>query len=111
MTVRPLRDLLYVERVRREKTAGGIVIPQTFDHRHRPSLKFGAIADHFEAKVLAVGPDVREVRPGDHVLVWTYAGAGEKRLWTGEPGDSKDRLFVRCPDDVVCAIDLEEAAQ
>ncbi len=34
-----------------------------------PSVRFGAVPDHFEAEVLAVGPLVKDVTPGARVLV------------------------------------------
>lgn len=108
MGLKPLRNLMHIERVVQEKTPGGLYIPQTFDHKHRPSLKFDAIRDYFEAKVLAVGPEVRDVEPGDHVLVWTFADGDGRQMFTGE-GDDK-RLLVRYPDDLVCAVDVAEAA-
>lgn len=106
--LKPLRNLMHIERVVREKTPGGIFIPQTFDHANRPSLKFGAMRDYFEAKVLAVGPEVRDVEPGDHVLVWTFADGDGRQLFTGEGDDN--RLLVRYPDDLVCAVDVEAAS-
>lgn len=106
--LRPLRNLMHVERVIQEKTPGGLFIPQTFDHKDRPSLKVGAMRDYFEAKVLAVGPDVRDVKPDDHVLVWTFADGDGSQLFTGE-GDEK-RLLVSYPEDLVCAIDMEVAS-
>ena len=109
MSLRPLRNLVQIEKVVREKTAGGIYVPTSFDHQARPSLKFGAIPDHFEARVVAVGPDVRDIGPGDHILVWQYADGDGSKLFTGD-GDA-ERLLIKYPDDIVCAIDLEEAAQ
>lgn len=105
--VRPLRDLLYVRRVKREKTAGGILIPAAFDHHNKPSLRVGAVPDYFEAEILAMGPEVREVTVGAHVLVKTWAGTDKRALYAGEAIDDQ-HLFVRYPDDLIGALDLEE---
>lgn len=102
MNVKPLRNLLFVQRVKRpEKTAGGIYIPQTFDHRARPELRIGATPDYWEAEVLAVGPDARgDVVPGEHVLVKTWAGDEHQGLYAGQAIDD-DHVFVRCPQDII----------
>lgn len=106
MTLKPMRNLVYVEEVRKEKTDGGIFIPETFDHQNRPSLKLNAKTDYYEAKILAVGPDVRELAPGDHVLVHTFADDLGKGLFTGESTGEGKRKLIRYPDDIVCAVDL-----
>jgi hypothetical protein len=101
--VRPLRDLVYVERLRPKITPGGIHIPETFEAKHSARLKTAATPDYFPAKVLSVGPLVRELVPGDTVLVHTYAEGDGKTLYTGENVGERDRLLVRYPDDFVCA--------
>ncbi len=104
--IRPLRDQLYVQRLRESVSAGGIIFPETFS----PKKKFGArermnaVPDHFRAKVLATGPDVRELAQGDEVLVWSYADGDGSKLWTGEGVGEKDKLFIKA-DDVVCALE------
>ncbi len=111
MNIRPLRNLVYVERVHKEKTEGGILIPKTFragKSGHSASAKMDAVPDYFEAKVLHIGPEVTEIAPGDHLLVWSFDGGDGSKLYTGENVGEKDRAFIRFPDDVVCAIDLEK---
>lgn len=102
--LRPLRNLVYVERVKREVSAGGILLPQTFDNQNRPSLRHGAVADYFEAKVLAVGPLVQELTVGDTILVHTYAGGDGSKLYTGEGTTDAERLFVKYPEDLLAAV-------
>ncbi len=110
MTIRPLRDLLYVEKIRPTHSPGGLLhLPSTFragKGGHSAREKMNATADHFPAKVLAVGPQVREVKPGDTVLVWTFAEGDGSKLWTGDSVGEKDRLFIK-PDDIVCAQDVD----
>lgn len=101
--VQPLRNLVYIERLKREVSAGGIHLAQTWDHRNNPRLKYAGIKDYFEAKVLSVGPQVREVNPGDTVLVYTFTEDNTK-LWTGEKADG-DRLFVAYPDDLLAVVE------
>jgi co-chaperonin GroES (HSP10) len=106
--VRPLRNLVYVERIRPEATPGGILIPQTFDHKHSARLKTAATPDYFPARVLAVGPQVRDLKEDDHVFVWTYAEGDGSKLFTGDAEGAlgKDRMFVAWPNDFVCAQDM-----
>lgn len=105
MTIRPLRDLLYVERLRPKMTPGGLHLPETFKAGrtgHSAREKMNAISDTFPARVLAVGPQVREVEPGDEILVLTFADGDGSKLWTGENVGERDRMFIK-PDDIVCA--------
>ena len=72
MGFRPLQDRVLVRRVdEEEKTAGGIIIPDTA--QEKPS----------EGKVVAVGPGAREkdgsfgnmeVKVGDHILFGKWSG-------------------------------------
>ena len=101
--VRPLRNLVYVERLRPKTTDGGIHIPETFEAKHSARLKTAATPDYFPAKILSIGPLVRELLPGDTVLVYTYAEGDGKKLYTGENVGERDRMFVHYPDDFVCA--------
>ena len=116
MGVRPLRNLVLVERVEKRVTDGGIVIPETFDAKHSPRLKMLAKADYFEVEVKACGPEVRDLKPGDHAYVFTFAEGDGTTLYTGTSdtgarADQAKRLFVKWPQDFVCAIDLEPAAE
>lgn len=72
MGIKPLNDKILVRRVEEvEKTAGGIIIPDTA--KEKPQ----------EGKIVAVGPGKMnkrgnrislEVKEGDHVLFSAYAG-------------------------------------
>ncbi len=107
----PLHDNIYVEKIVETETAGGIVIPGSFDYRFSARLKFGAIPDYFRAKVLAVGPNKRELMDsegqalayGDEVYVYSYAGGDGSKLMTGESVGEKGRCFIK-PDDIVMAV-------
>ena len=87
MNLKPLRDRVLLKRTEeQEKTAGGIIIPDTA--REKP----------MEADVLAVGPGSRndkgeisplDVKKGDRVLIGKWAGTevtidGEDLLIVGE---------------------------
>ncbi|MBW8270676.1 co-chaperone GroES [Caldovatus aquaticus] len=76
MKFRPLHDRVLVRRVNaEEKTAGGIIIPDTA--KEKPQ----------EGEVLAVGPGVRnekgelvplDVKPGDRILFGKWSGTEVK---------------------------------
>lgn len=95
MKVRPLNDRLLVERIDPdEKTAGGIIIPDTA--REKPQ----------EGRVMAVGPGRRQddgevqpldVRPGDRVLFGRFAG-------TEVTVDGAEQLIIR-EDDVLAVLE------
>jgi len=95
MKVRPLHDRLLVERIDSdEKTAGGIIIPDTA--REKPQ----------EGRVLAVGSGRRQedgewlpldVRPGDRVLFSRFAG-------TEVTVDGAEQLIIR-EDDVLAVLE------
>lgn len=112
LTVLPCGTWIYVERIRKTETDGGILIPATFDHKHSARRRLGAVADHFLVRVLATGPEVARseaagLEQGDHALVYSYAEQmddAHRGLWTGESTGERDRLFIR-PGDVVCAVD------
>ncbi len=61
--VQPLFENLVTVREEEEKYAGTIIIPDT--NKEKP---MGAL-------VVAVGPDVKHISPGDFILVGRYAGA------------------------------------
>lgn len=61
--VKPLFENIITVREEEEKYVGSLVIPETA--KEKP----------MGAKVVAVGPDVKYIVPGDFVLVGRYAGA------------------------------------
>ena len=95
MKIRPLHDRLLVKRVEKEqKTAGGIIIPDTA--KEKPQ----------EAEVVAVGNGKRlesgeirplEVKAGDRILFSKYAGTEVKI-------EGEEHLILR-EDDVIGVID------
>lgn len=100
--VLPLRDNIYVEKLdvgREVITPGGIIIPATT----QSSVK--TKSDLWRGRVLAVGPDVRDVSPGNDVIVLAWAGGDGTKLFTGEEVGGF-RTFVK-PDDVVCEVDAD----
>lgn len=115
MKLRPLRRLVHVEKLpdlgqtRQDgetKTAGGIIVPDTY--ADRGSRKAVNRPDVFRAKVLAVGGGVPagELSEGDEVLVlsWGAKPDGTRRsLYTGvdAPGGT---LLVEYPDDIECVL-------
>jgi chaperonin GroES len=76
MTVIPLNDKILVERVEaEEKTAGGIVLPDTA--REKP--KQGKVLSLGDGKVLDTGKrQAFQVKKGDKVLFTSYAGSEVK---------------------------------
>lgn len=64
--VQPLFNNILAEREAEEKYTGTLIIPETV--REAP----------MGARVIAVGPDVRFVKPGDFILVGKFAGASVK---------------------------------
>ena len=76
MNFRPLRDRVLLRRITAaEKTAGGIIIPDTA--KEKPA----------EGEVIAIGPGARDergariplgVQPGDHVLFGKWSGTEVK---------------------------------
>lgn len=106
--IRPLRDQLYVQRLKQTHYEGGVILkPETFKagkNGFSAREKMNGIPDYFPAKVLATGPDVRELSQGDEVLVWSYADGDGSKLYTGESVGEKDKMFIKM-DDVVCAVE------
>lgn len=98
MKIRPLHDRVVVARIdAEEKTAGGIVIPDTA--KEKPA----------EGKVIAVGPgrvaDDGSVRPldvkvGDRVLMGKYAGTDIKL-------GGEDYIILR-EDDILAVVEQAE---
>lgn len=75
-TLRPLRDVVVIELEPPEERASGVIIPESA-HRREPLVA---------ARVVAVGPKVRDFSAGDRVLVrgnpgYTY---GPYRVLTGQ---------------------------
>jgi chaperonin GroES len=101
MTFRPLHDRILVRRVEaEEKTAGGIIIPDTA--KEKPQ----------EGEVIAIGPGARDesgklipldVKPGDRILFGKWSGT-EIRL------DGEELLIMK-ESDVMGVIDIEQAAK
>jgi len=100
MQFRPLHDRVLVRRIEAdEKTAGGIIIPDTA--KEKPS----------EGEVVAVGPGVRddkgemvalEVKPGDRILFGKWSGSEVKI-------DGEDLLIMK-ESDVMGILDASSSA-
>lgn len=104
MTWTPIKDRILVTRLEghgiETVSKGGIIIPATAEKSVRTK------ADHFRARVDALGPDAAvafagELRPGDEVLVYTYSGT-ETSVFTG--ADAGKVGLVIGPDDIICAM-------
>jgi chaperonin GroES len=101
MTFRPLHDRILVRRIEaEEKTAGGIIIPDTA--KEKPQ----------EGEVIAVGPGGRDeagqlqpldVKAGDRILFGKWSGT-EIRL------DGADLLIMK-ESDVMGVIEVEASAK
>lgn len=105
--IKPTREKIYIQRLREEQSSGGILFPSCFKagkNGFSAREKINAVPDTFYARVLAVGPEVRELAPGDEVIVYSYAAGDGKQLWTGTSVGERDKIFID-PDDVVCAVE------
>ena len=101
MKFRPLRDRLLVRRVgEEEKSAGGIIIPDTA--REKP----------MQGEVIAVGPGVRndkgdivpmDVKPGDRVLFGKWSGT-EIKL-------DGEELMIMSESDIMGIVEQAAAAK
>lgn len=104
MHFRPLHDRVLVRRIEAdEKTAGGIIIPDTA--KEKPQ----------EGEVIAVGPNARDesgklvelaVKPGDHILFGKWSGT-DVRI------DGEDLLIMKESDIlgiIVSIAELKKAA-
>jgi chaperonin GroES len=99
MTFRPLHDRVLVRRIEAdEKTAGGIIIPDTA--KEKPQ----------EGEVVAVGPGARnekgelvalEVRPGDRILFGKWSGT-EVRI-------GGEDLLIMKESDILGIVEASEA--
>ena len=103
--VRPLGDWILIEKIVPKKSESGLIhLPETFNHKHSATLKHGAVADYFKARVLARGPRVpSELEQFDEVFVYTYADGDGTRLYTGEDSGEKRRMFIK-PRDIIAAV-------
>lgn len=80
MSLQPLADRIVLEQVEsEEKTSSGIILPDSA--KEKPE----------QAKVVAVGPDVKELKTGDLVLYTKY-GPNEVKV------DGKEYLVVKEED-------------
>lgn len=94
MKVKPLQDRVLVKRVEKEeKTAGGIIIPDTAKEKPAEGkvIATGAGKVTEEGKVLPL-----DVKPGDRVLFQKYAGTEVKI-------DGEEYLLMR-EDDILGVI-------
>src|SRR5271165_4281423 len=101
MSFRPLQDRVLIRRVEQEeKTAGGIIIPDTA--KEKP----------MEGEVVAVGPGARgedgklhplDVRPGDRVLFGKWSGT-EIKL-------DGEELIIMKESDIMGVVDHGAAAK
>ncbi len=80
MSLQPLADRIVLEQVEsEEKTSSGIILPDSA--KEKPE----------QAKVVAVGPDVKELKTGDMVLYTKY-GPNEVKV------DGQEYLVVKEED-------------
>ena len=80
MNIKPLKERVLVERKpQEEKTAGGIYIPDTAKEKMQ------------EGTIVAVGPEVKDLKAGDKVLFENYSGTEIER-------DGKEYLILNLKD-------------
>lgn len=87
----PLFSRVIIQRELREKTAGGIIIPDAKRHAR------------LEGIVNAVGPGVDAVKPGDRVMFGRHAGTWLDASYTGKEDNDDGTLFI-CQDEDILAI-------
>jgi chaperonin GroES len=87
-TIQPLGDkvLVSLDEVK-DKTPGGIIIPESAQKR-----------EHGGAKVIAIGPDVKGVEVGNHVLTPKFKGSPIKS------DDLKEQLVIIKEEDIVAIL-------
>ena len=95
MKVVPLNDKIVVKRLEaEEKTAGGIVLPDTA--KEKP--KQGKVLSVGEGKLLDNGQRAKfQVRDGDRVLFTSYAGS--------EVNIDGEELLIMTEDDILAVIE------
>ena len=95
MTVVPLNDKIVVKRVEaEEKTAGGIVLPDTAKEKPRQ----GKVLSIGEGKLLDNGKRAPfQVKEGDRVLFSSYAG--------NEVNIDGEELLVMSEDDILAVVE------
>src|SRR4051794_33136512 len=95
MRVVPLNDKIVVKRVEaEEKTAGGILLPDTAKEKPRQ----GKVLSIGEGKLLESGKRAKfQVKEGDRVLFSSYAG--------NEVNVDGDEYLIMSEDDILAVID------
>jgi co-chaperonin GroES (HSP10) len=88
MNVKPLNKRVYIAEIARETTSGGGLI-----------LTGKGLGDMATARVLGVGPDVKEVSEGDEVYVnWSKASSIKV--------EGKERAMIS-EDDIIAVVEKE----
>jgi co-chaperonin GroES (HSP10) len=110
-SLRPVRDRILVERLsghgKEQTLASGIIVPATCE------AGMATRGDYFRARIDALGPEAEQIfgdtlKPGDEVLVYTYAGdssgnaKGMSAVFTGRK--CGEGLIIG-PDDIICAVE------
>src|SRR5438034_9646227 len=100
MKVVPLNDKLVVKRLEaEEKTAGGIVLPDTA--KEKP--KQGKVLSLGDGKLLDTGERARfQVKEGDRVLFTSYAG--------NEVSVDGEEYLIMSEDDVLAVLECDSRA-
>ena len=93
MRYKPLFGRVLIKREAKEKTKGGILIPESQIKRHAKS----------EGVVIAVGPSAEGVKVGDHVVFGKHAGAWLDSSYTGTSENDDGTTFI-CQDEDILAI-------
>jgi chaperonin GroES len=93
VSIRPLGNRVLVKRSKKQKTKGGILLPEVAQEKPK------------EGEVIAVGPGKTDedgklqpmmVQVGDKVLFAAYAGTEVKKQ-----GDDEDELLVMAEDEIL----------
>jgi len=100
--IKPLGQRLVVQRYKRDKTQGGIIIPETKKARS------------LIGRVISAGEECCKVKPGDIIYYGNYSGT---EIDVSEPGyddtlimNEEDVLGIALPENLAAEFEWKEAA-
>lgn len=86
LTVHPLRDHVVIERKQLTKTKAGLILPDTAE-------------EAFQVFCVRVGPDVKDVKPGDMVQL----GAEGHITWVN---GSEEKLAIVAEEQIIAKLEI-----
>lgn len=95
-----LRDRVLVEETFERKSSSIITLDESKREDYYISTK----------KVLAIGKDVKEVKPGDEIVLVSYSQPENSTIVSGKEGDTKIVRTIIVPESDIIAIKTPEDA-